>query len=83
MPRALELAADVVAALFEYSAAPEVSAAETDRCTQRARHPFKRADVECPTVRRAMRFGLVKRQDGMRCTRVFLSASGHVCSCRR
>ncbi|CAE7676975.1 Rf1, partial [Symbiodinium sp. CCMP2456] len=32
VPRALELAADVVAALFEYSAAPEVSAAETDRC---------------------------------------------------
>jgi len=32
VPRAMELAADVVAALFEYSAAPEVSAAETDRC---------------------------------------------------
>ncbi|CAE7773436.1 Rf1, partial [Symbiodinium pilosum] len=32
VPRALEIAADVVAALFENSAAPDVSAAETDRC---------------------------------------------------
>ena len=31
VPRALEVAADVVAALLDNTAAPEVSAAETDR----------------------------------------------------